>query len=161
MKQWYILTMLTCWCGLGWGLGSGQDRFLINIFLRFIKVPTYIQMKKSWNPVSSYLDQEVVVPLIFKDKTVLFSLMSFLSRNEKPYEAVAFQNLSTNFDVGKISKYHFPFYSKGCFIKVHCYKLKPFALLRNIWKLDFGRVFPFPLIINRLFLIVVLGLQKN
>ena len=28
-------------------------------------------------------DQEVLVPFIFKEKTVLFSLISLLSRNEK------------------------------------------------------------------------------
>lgn len=42
--------------------------------------------------------------IVFQDEIVLFSLMSFLSRNGKPFEAVAFQNLSTDFDIGKISK---------------------------------------------------------
>ena len=34
------------WSGMGWGLGSGQGRFLISIFFWFIKLSTFIQMKK-------------------------------------------------------------------------------------------------------------------
>jgi hypothetical protein len=45
----------------------------------------------------------------FSEMELAFCLTSFLSRNGKSYEAVAFENLPTDFDIRKIYKYHFPF----------------------------------------------------
>lgn len=72
------------WSGIGWGLGSGLGRFLISIFFWFVKLSTFIQMKKVEILKVFGSDQEVLVPFIFKERTILFSLMSLLSRNEKP-----------------------------------------------------------------------------
>ena len=71
------------WSGMGWGLGSGQDRLLISIFFWFIKLSIFIQVKKVEILKVFGSDQEALVPFIFKEKTVLFSLISLLSRNEK------------------------------------------------------------------------------
>ena len=49
----------------------------------FIKLSTFIQMKKVEILKVFGSDQEVLVSFIFKEKTVLFSLISLLSRNEK------------------------------------------------------------------------------
>ena len=54
-----------------------------SIFFWFIKLSIFIQVKKVEILKVFGSDQEALVPFIFKEKTVLFSLISLLSRNEK------------------------------------------------------------------------------
>lgn len=66
------------WSGMEWGLGSGQGRFLISIFFWFIKLSTFIQMKKVEILKVFGSDQEVLVPFIFKEKFSFLLCLYFL-----------------------------------------------------------------------------------